>query len=152
MKVDYLTPLRVQFYATAGRDQWQLTDPFKFKVDAVEYEIPSGFWTDFASVPQALWSVISPYDLGVGPIPHDAGYRLFKGDKAYWDDVFLSCMRRDRVSLWKRLAAYQAVSWFGSHAWGQPVVMSRGVGHPYKAPPYARGWQVFVEQVTAQLP
>lgn len=116
--VEYLSPLRPEFHVTSeGGRQWTLLEPFRFKVDGKEYEVPAGFWTDFASVPRFIWPIISPYDLGVGCIPHDFGYATHNPDKGFWDSVFMSCMVKDGVPTWKRYAAYHAVSWFGQSAW-----------------------------------
>jgi hypothetical protein len=94
-----------------------LTQPFEFSVDSERYVVPEGFWTDFASVPRILWAVLSPYDLGVGPIPHDFGYYTGFANKLYWDLVFLSCMKKDEISEFKSQATFRAVEWFGGKVW-----------------------------------
>ena len=121
-KVDYLSPLRPEFFVQPnGNDHWRLAEPFRFQVDGRSWEAPRGMWTDFASVPRFLWAVISPYELGCGPIAHDAGYRHKWESKEYWDKVFLACMERDGIPAWKREAAYYAVVWFGQSAWERPA-------------------------------
>lgn len=119
MKIEYLSQLKVQFSVEApnGGDHWTLTHDFPFLVDDHEFLIPAGFWTNFASVPRSFWSIISPYDLGVGCIPHDFGYYTHSANKDYWDLVFLACMEKDGIKLWKRQAAYYAVKYFGQSAW-----------------------------------
>jgi len=119
MNVEYLTPLVPQFVyhpPIEGRC-WQLVQPFVFKVDGHQFTVPAGFWTDFASVPRPIWPVISPYDLGVGPVPHDFGYFTGHANQAYWDLVLLACMEHDGISKFKRNAAYRAVQWFGGWAY-----------------------------------
>jgi hypothetical protein len=101
-----------------------LAEAFVFSVDNDLYTVPEGFWTDFASVPRLLWSLISPYDLGVGPIPHDFGYRTRQRDRKYWDDVFAACMLKDKISRWRRAAAYQAVRLFGGAFWSSGKSMT----------------------------
>lgn len=120
MDVQYLSQLVSEFcYSPYRHKRWQLAQPFKFSVDGQVFVIPAGFWTDFASVPRVLWSLISPYDLGIGPVPHDFGYFIGYRDKSYWDLVFQACMEKDQVERWKRNAAYIAVDWFGWSAWKQ---------------------------------
>jgi hypothetical protein len=114
MIVEYKTSLDVRFAAPYKKKQWTLVSPFIFTVDGVEYVVPVGFYTDFASVPKIFWNLISPYDLGYGPIPHDFGYFTGIESKEYWDNVFNACMEKDQVRDWKRIVAYIAVSKFGS--------------------------------------
>lgn len=129
-KVEYLSSLRPEFHVgSEGRDTWTLAEPFRFKVDGKSYEVPVGFSTDFASVPRFVWPIISPYELGVGCIPHDYGYSTHDGAKDFWDTVFLACMEKDGIPLWKRQVAYYSVSLLGQHAWNShtppPEVMYR---------------------------
>jgi hypothetical protein len=118
MDIKYLTPLAPEFvsFPNLGR-HWRLTKPFEFSVDGERFAVPTDFWTDFASVPRTIWPIISPYDLGVGPVPHDFGYFSGHANKAYWDLVFLACMEKDGIANWKRQAAYRAVEWFGGATW-----------------------------------
>lgn len=138
-QVEYLSPLRPEFHVGVDRkDTWVLAEPFRFKVDDKTYEVHIGFSTDFASVPRFVWPIISPYELGVGCIPHDYGYATHDGDKDFWDSVFLICMEKDGIPLWKRQAAYYSVSWFGQHAWDShtpPEVMYRKKSTEPKAIP-----------------
>jgi hypothetical protein len=122
MEIEYLSYLDVRFAAPKAKKQWTLINPFGFKViddnkNEEEYEVPVAFWTDFASIPQVAWSIISPYQLGYGPIPHDFGYFTGIKDKDYWDNVFDACMRKDGITLWKRISAYQAVHRLGDKVW-----------------------------------
>ena len=118
MKIEYLTPLRPEFVVNPYRGRrWRLVEPFEFLIDGKHFVAPMDFWTDFASVPRLLWPIISPYDLGVGPVPHDLGYFTGYRSKAFWDEVLWACMEKDGIPAWKRKAAYQAVSWCGWGAW-----------------------------------
>jgi hypothetical protein len=118
MKIVYHTQVHPIFHVVPNRGcRWQFPDPFVFEVDGVKFATPPGFWTDFASVPRPLWLVLSPYELGVGPIPHDFGYFSGYGSKGYWDQVFQACMEKDGIPAWKRTAAYQAVDWFAGGSW-----------------------------------
>jgi hypothetical protein len=113
MLIEYKSKLDVRFSKPDQAKQWQLLNPFVFVVDGTEYVVPSAFWTDFASVPRIVWNIISPYDLGYGPVPHDFGYFTGIKGREFWDDVLMACMEKDGVSLFKRQAAYRAVRMFG---------------------------------------
>jgi len=118
MKIEYLTELDVRFNTNADKGRrWQLIAPFVFTVDGERFTVPAGFWTDFASIPRALWRIISPYDIGKGPVPHDFGYYTGLKGKAFWDSVLLACMEYEDVAGWKHQPVYQAVNWFGGWTW-----------------------------------
>jgi hypothetical protein len=119
MLIEYHSKLQPEFMINPSKGRrWRIDQPpFEFSVDGVRFVTPSGFWTDFASVPRIIWPVISPYDLGVGPVPHDLGYFTGYKNKAYWDSVFLACMEKDGIADWKTSAAYFAVSWLAGSVW-----------------------------------
>lgn len=84
--------------------------------------IPAGFQSDGASVPQFLWSSVSP---AIDPrtiraaIVHDYLYRTAP---AGWtrkdaDDLFYDFCRQDGLSWWKSQKAYWGVRCFGGSAW-----------------------------------
>ena len=114
MRVEYFSDLLTRYIPEPGRrDRWELHEPFLFAVDGVDYVVPRGFYTDFASVPRIFHPIINPYELGCGPIPHDFGYFSGLGTQSYWDEVFDECMYMDNVPWWKRRVAYNAVRSFG---------------------------------------
>lgn len=118
MKIEYLSDLDARFHVKADRGRrWRLIAPFIFSVDGERFEVPVYFWTDFASIPRLIWPVISPYDLGDGPVPHDFGYFTGLKDKRFWDEVLRACMELDGIPSWKRRAAYRAVDLFGGRTW-----------------------------------
>lgn len=118
MDVQYLSPLRPDFLPVPINNcHWRIVVPFKFSVNGKLYETPPNMLTDFASVPRVVWSIVDPYDLGVGPVPHDMGYQTGAENKQYWDSVFEACMLNDFVPAWKRTVAYQAVALFGGSTW-----------------------------------
>ena len=119
MKIEYVNQLDVIFLCIPGRNncRWELSKPFFVSVDGDTWTVPKGFYTDFASVPRFLWPLISPYDLGMGPVAHDAGYFFGWRSRAYWDAALLSCMEHDAVPRWKRVCAYAAVRLFAGGVW-----------------------------------
>ena len=96
-----------------------------------------GFVTDLASVPRAIWWLISPWDIARAAIIHDLLYkrirqyrlknedlddpnveevqRAYKTAKKASDNVFLMAMKdaEPAVPKWKMYAAYYAVVLFG---------------------------------------
>ena len=118
MIIEYHSELDVRFSTNAdcGR-RWKLITPFPFSVDGRRWEAPASFWTDFASIPRFIWPVVSPYEIGKGPVPHDLGYYLGVESKSYWDEVLLACMEHEKIDRWKRRPVYRAVHLFGWKAW-----------------------------------
>ena len=117
-QIEYLSPLRPDFLPIpVDRCHWRIVVPFRFSVDGKLFETPPDMLTDFASIPRIVWSVLDPYELGVGPVPHDMGYQTGVESKQFWDSVFNACMRKDFIPSWKRETSYQMVRWLGDAAW-----------------------------------
>jgi hypothetical protein len=95
---------------------WILLEKFR--------DVPAGFVFDFSSIPRALWWLVSPTELGdVGPLCHDARYRMKSGTRKEADQLFLADMKADGIARWKRNAAYSAVRAFGWLSWGKSKVV-----------------------------
>ena len=130
---------------------WILSRELSFRTDALSKEeiellqlsgancssvgeifVKSGFSTDLASVPRALWAFISPWDVARSAIIHDHLYACCRDyfaseerEKAQWkkirkvaDKVFLLAMNAAEppVPQWKKKSAYLAVRAFGGKA------------------------------------
>lgn len=91
--------------------------------------VPSGFVTDFASVPRILWPLFPPYGrYGKAAVVHDWLYAhkwLFdknaermKITKEQADTIFYEAMLVLDVPKWKAKLMYWAVKMFGKKAWG----------------------------------
>tara|TARA_X000000950_G_scaffold111136_1_gene140073 strand:+ start:1660 stop:2109 length:450 start_codon:yes stop_codon:yes gene_type:complete len=94
-----------------------------------EIKVDSGFQTDLASVPRALWGVLSPWDIARAAVIHDQLYaccvkyfRSLDSSKTVHnkareisDKVFLLAMNSAEppIADWKKKAAYYAVRVFG---------------------------------------
>ena len=94
--------------------------------------VPSGFVTDLASVPRALWWAIAPFDVARAAIIHDLLYKgirqyrwkkkdkedaeLIKQAKVAADKVFALAMddAEPSVAKWKKYSAWKAVDLFGN--------------------------------------
>ena len=107
------------------------------KCPASKITCKEGFVTDLASVPRAIWWLISPWDIARAAIIHDLLYKRireyradnediddpnietvinnYKAAKKAADDVFLMAMEdaQPAVPNWKMKAAYYAVVLFG---------------------------------------
>lgn len=59
-----------------GTRQWEFNKDWYFVIDDVEYVIPKGFVFDGASIPKAMWAIISPTGvLLIGATIHDYMYQ-----------------------------------------------------------------------------
>ncbi len=107
------------------------------KVPANRVTCKKGFVTDLASVPRAIWWLISPWDIARAAIIHDLLYlrirqyraenedvndpnveevmRTYQAAKKAADKVFLMAMKDAQPSVpkWKIYSAYYAVVLFG---------------------------------------
>jgi len=94
--------------------------------------VPTGFVTDLASVPRAMWWAIAPFDVARAAIIHDLLYKcirqyrwkmkdkedadLIKAAKIAADKVFLLAMEDadPKVARWKIYSSWKAVDLFGN--------------------------------------
>ena len=110
-----------------GGRRWRLVGHFTYAVGSEHsgayIVVPSGFETDFASVPRMFWSIIPPWGkYGKAAIVHDylyqtlsatsikTGIRYTRKDA---DDIFLEAMGVLGVPTWKKYLMYWAVRLFG---------------------------------------
>ena len=106
-----LTPLN------DGR-QWRLMRDFHYHVgtypSADVISVPTGFKTDFASVPRLFWWLLPPWGkYGKAAVVHDylCVIKDRSSDEAH--QIFYEAMGVLGVSQWKRFSMYTAVRWFG---------------------------------------
>lgn len=100
---------------------WQIVEPFYFYFDENKKEegvvIPSGFITDFASVPRLLWSIYPPTGrYSKAAVVHDYLYNNGKDmgfDRKFCDKMFLNGMKALDVGYFIRLPMYIGVRMFG---------------------------------------
>ena len=94
--------------------------------------VPTGFVTDLASVPRAMWWAIAPFDVARAAIIHDLLYKsirqyrwkmkdkedkeLIKQAKVASDKVFLLAMKdaEPKIAGWKVYSSWKAVDLFGN--------------------------------------
>ena len=95
-------------------------------------KVPTGFVTDLASVPRALWWAIAPFDVARAAIIHDLLYKsirqyrwkmkdkedkeLIKQAKIASDKVFKLAMKDadPKIAGWKLYSSWKAVDLFGN--------------------------------------
>ena len=104
----------------------------KKEKDSHTITVPTGFVTDLASVPRAMWWAIAPFDVARAAIIHDLLYKnirqyrwkkkdkedkdLIKAAKVAADKVFLLGMKDadPKVAGWKIYSSWKAVDLFGN--------------------------------------
>jgi len=102
-------PLVRQF---ADGRQWQLWEPlaFEFGQGRTVIEVPAGFVTDFASIPQSLWNILPPHGRYSSPaVLHDYLYWVQACSKDEADLAFLYAMEEQSVPFATRMAVYAGV-------------------------------------------
>lgn len=124
MQITYL----IVRFGESGNHAW-LREPLVMQTEDVKICVPAGFKTDFASIPQAIRSLIP--QLGkwtAGAVAHDYAYWCgpslgFSQKKA--DDMFLHLMEDAGVKWWRRHAIHKALRIGGWCAWNS----HRKAGH-----------------------
>lgn len=121
--------------------RWQLIRGFNYYIGeegGSDYVLaPTGFVTDFASVPRLFWPIVSPWGRwGKAAIIHDRLYQFHKKRRSFedggtgWgvmllvtrgeaDGIFLEAMTVLGVKPWRRKLMYWAVRAFGWIAWNK---------------------------------
>ena len=102
------------------------------KITKKTITVPTGFVTDLASVPRAMWWAIAPFDVARAAIIHDLLYKtirqyrwkmkdkedkeLIKLAKVASDKVFLLAMddAEPKIAKWKTYSSWKAVDLFGN--------------------------------------
>ena len=104
-----------------GDNQWKLHTPFTYQIRAGEaVRVPEGFVTDFASIPQAFWSILPPHgQYAAAAVVHDFLYKHHKYTRKRSDQIFKEGMKVLGVNWLVRWIMYQAVRWFGGTAWNK---------------------------------
>lgn len=99
---------------------WVVVKPFTYRIGDTVHQItvPTGFVTDFASIPLIFRGVLSPTGQpGRAAIVHDYLYWEQSCTRPQADRILLLAMVESRVPLITRQAVYRAVRYGGSTAW-----------------------------------
>ena len=107
-----------------GKNTWELVEGFEYHIGSYPSEeviyVPSGFITDFASVPRIFWPIISPTGIhGKAAVVHDYCYATACYTRSKSDKIFLEAMEVLEVTKWKREVMYQSAVCFGLVAWNR---------------------------------
>lgn len=116
----YDAGLSLQYHAQASellnKDYWLVTEPFVYHLDSMDSHlyvtVPTGFLTDGASVPRALWSLVPPWgNYGQAAVLHDYlcefgtisnGYARIPVSRKRSDGIFLQALDVLGVGRFKR--------------------------------------------------
>lgn len=130
---DFLTPLQVEFIDGCF---WRLIVTLEYYLGAANgldvVKVPSGFVTDFASIPRGLWNLFPPIGrYGKAAVLHDYLYqkrivtdsRYLDGawfvTRAEADHIFLEAMQVLGVGFFTRYVIYAGVRVGGWLTWNK---------------------------------
>jgi hypothetical protein len=124
----FLSGLRVEQIsdtANEGRGEWQLTSPLIYQSDLTGdvYIVPSGFRTDFASVPRVPIAFLLCGDTASMPAAlHDWLYTAVRGkrpvpDRETADMLLKEAALAEGVPAWRAWALYLGVRIGGASHW-----------------------------------
>jgi hypothetical protein len=105
----------------ADNHDWMLVEDLTYSIgrSGVSITIPKGFVTDFASIPQPLWSFgLSPYGrYSKAAIVHDYLYWVQDCTKDQADNILVIAMKESGVSSIQEIEIYEGVHLGGDFAW-----------------------------------
>lgn len=100
---------------------WKTLEAFDYdigKIGGQKIIVPAGTLTDFGSVPQVLWSLISPIGKATRPfVLHDFLYKKQQFSRAFSDFILLEALGVVGEPWLKRRAIYYGVRSGGWIAW-----------------------------------
>jgi hypothetical protein len=105
---------------------WIVAEDMSYVIGSTKERIvvPMGFVTDFASIPQALWSLgLSPHgQYSRAAIIHDYLYWSQGCTRAQSDRLLLIAMKESNVGGFDEFAVYQGVDKGGASAWNANAI------------------------------
>jgi hypothetical protein len=110
----------VDFRPFVDGAHWIVRQPLTYRVgiSSATVTVPVGFVTDFASIPQALQSIIRQNGLYILPaVVHDYLYWKQACTREQADQLFMLAMIENKVADVHRIAIHSAVRAAGSFAW-----------------------------------
>jgi hypothetical protein len=128
MRSEFITKLTATKIGTyQGRGLWQLNEPIVY-ISAILKDtlaVPSGFVTDFASVPRipGIWWIAGGLADEAAAL-HDWLYNQKLVDRKIADKIFLEAMKASGVSWWRRNLMYAAVRALGWRHYGKEKVIA----------------------------
>ena len=115
----FLTPLVVENLATDEQRNARVVSPLVYvAADLRQFDVPAGFRSDLASIPQLLQAVVGKWERHApAAVLHDWLYLTHEVDRRTADDVFAEAMRSLGVPAWKRRSMWTVVRVFAGFAW-----------------------------------
>lgn len=131
-----------------------LTQNMEFRlVDGESLVVPAGFVTDYASIPQYLWSIYSPHDVySRAAVVHDYLYWTQQCTKEQADNLFLIAMKESSVGSYTRTIVYEGVVKAGRSSWcenknARVKGLPRTLEGKYWTAPAGVSWSKFQRQL-----
>lgn len=107
MKVEFLSKLDVESF---DNGKWILLEAFCVKIDEEVICVPSGYETDFASIPRLPFVFLIFGNTATrSSVIHDWLYTLGTRPREWCDEVFREAMKLDGLSAWRRQLMYMGV-------------------------------------------
>ena len=117
----FLNPLKVELLDDGVT--WKTLESFDYDIGEVGGQkiiVPAGTLTDFGSVPQLFWNIISPIGKATRPyVLHDHLYKRQQFSRAMSDFVLLEALDVVGVNFVKRQSIYYGVRCGGWVAWSK---------------------------------
>lgn len=116
----FTSPLTVT--PLADGKTWKLVTPFVYDVGELggtdSISVPAGFETDFGSVPQIFWGIVSPIGKALGGyVLHDYLYATQERTRLVSDAILLEALEVIGVNWFQRWLIYRGVRVGGWVAW-----------------------------------
>jgi hypothetical protein len=107
------------FFVSTSNDDWAVDRPGLYQYYDQVLEMPTGFITNFASIPKALrWLIPVNGKHRLAAVLHDYMYSMKIDDRDSCDLAFLEEMERQNVRYTKRQAMFMIVQWVGKKHYG----------------------------------
>jgi len=109
---------------------WELVESFRYHLGSKEsgltITVPSGFKTNFASIPKVFWAILPPHgEWGKASVLHDWLYYSQTYHRFISDAIFLEAMHVLNVTAWKKWVIYYSLVIFGGFAWRNKARLKR---------------------------
>ncbi len=92
---------------------FELSEPYTFTLNGIEYTIPEGFKTDGGTIPRFLWGITSPTDYIDQYLVHDYLYTVHCTSRKAADTLLRESLIKAGMSTSIAYAVYAAVRMFG---------------------------------------
>lgn len=103
-------------------DQWILLDDLSYSMGKsnIILTVPTGFVTDYASIPRGFWGIASPQDVySEAAVVHDYLYWTQSCTRKQADNIFYIAMKEASVNPFRRWFIYHAVRAAGQNSWDE---------------------------------